>query len=126
MSYPPIFNAVNVSPVRALLKTGAGPLRFYLFGLAPQDVALPYAVWQTIGGSPENYLNQAPDTDSYSGQIDVYATPAQGPSVARNVAEAIRDAIEPYAHITSWRGERVDHDTKNWRISFDYDWIVYR
>ena len=124
--YPPIFNAVNVSGVRALLKTGTGQLRFYLFGLAPQDVPLPYGVWQTIGGTPENYLNQVPDTDSYSGQIDVYATEAQGPSVARDVAEAIRDAIEPYAHITSWRGERIDPDTKNWRISFDYDWIVYR
>jgi hypothetical protein len=124
--YPPIFNAVNVSAVRALLKTGSAPLRFYLFGMAPQDVAYPYAVWQTVGGSPENYVNQVPDIDSFSTQIDVYATPSQGPSVARSVAEAIRDAIEPSSHVTSWRGERVDPDTKNWRVSFDADWFVPR
>lgn len=126
MSYPPIFEAVNVVAVQALLKAPGGPLRFFLFGMAPQGVTLPYAVWQTVGGSPENYVNQTPDVDSLSGQLDVYASPAQGASAARAVAQAIRDAIEDKCHITAWRGEFIDPDTKNWRSSFDFDWIVYR
>lgn len=124
--YPPIFSTVNVAAVQALLQTAPGPLRFYLFGEAPQNTPLPYAVWQTRGGSPENYLNQVPDMDLFSIQIDVYASPAQGPSRARSVARALRDAIEPVAHIVAWRGESVDPETRNYRSSFDVDWWVRR
>jgi hypothetical protein len=124
--YAPIFNAVNVAGVQALLKSGTGPLRFYLFGMAPQGVQLPYAVWQTAYGAPENYLGDIPDVDSFGIQVDVYAGAMQGPTVARQVAQAIRDAIEGQCHITAWRGESQDPDTKNWRFGFDCDWIVNR
>jgi hypothetical protein len=124
--YAPIFQAVNVSGVQALLKTGNGPLRFYMFGLADQNTPLPYAVWQTVYGAPENYLTNVPDVDSFGIQVDVYASPSQGAAVARSVAEALRDAIEPHAHITSWRGDSRDPNTNNFRFSFDVDWIVNR
>jgi hypothetical protein len=124
--YPPIFQTVNVSGVQAVLKTGAGPLRFYMFGLADQNTPLPYAVWQTAYGSPENYINNVPDADNFGIQVDVYASPSQGAAVARQVAQALRDAIEPHAHITSWRGDSRDQNTNNFRFSFDVDWIVNR
>lgn len=124
--YAPVFATVDVPAVQALLKTGTGPLRFYLFGKAPQNSPLPYAVWQTAYGTPENYLDRVPDVDSLGLQIDVYASPSQGASVARNVAQALRDAIEPYAHITSWRGDSIDPQTLNYRFSFDVDWWVNR
>lgn len=124
--FPPVFQTVDVPAVRALLQTGTGPLRFYLFGRAPQNGPYPYAVWQLAYGSPENYLNEVPDIDTLGIQVDVYATPSQGPSVARQVAEALRDAIEPVAHITSWRGESQDPSTNNYRIGFDADWWVKR
>lgn len=123
---PPILAAVNVPSVQTYLKSGTGPLRFYMFGQAPQNVTLPYAVWQIAGGSPENYISNAPDIDSYTIQIDVYASPAQGSQRVRDVAEAIRDAIEDECHITSWRGESRDTDTQNFRFSFDSDWFVSR
>lgn len=121
--YPPIYEAVNIPAVRAVLKTGTGPLRLYLFGKADQNTPKPYAVWQTAYGSPENYLNQVPDVDSFGVQVDVYADNAAS---ARTVAQALRDAIEPHAHITSWRGDSIDPDTKNFRFGFDCDWIVNR
>lgn len=120
--YPPIFETVSAdSDVQTNL--GSSPCRFYPFGEAPQNVAKPYAVWQFISGSPENYLGQVPDIDSMSLQIDVYATTA---SNARDVAQALRDAIEPHAHIISWRGEDRDTETRNYRVSFDVDWLVSR
>lgn len=127
MSFPPIFAAVDVAPVRALLKTGTGELRFYLFGRAPQGVARPYAVWRTAYGSPENYLDKVPDTDSFGVQVDVYAdaTPA-GANQARAVAVALRNAIEPKAYITAWRGESRDPETGNYVYSFDCDWLTPR
>lgn len=124
--FPPIFATVDVPAVQALLKTGAEQLRFYAFGLAPQGVAKPYAVWRQVYGSPENYIGDTPDIDSYGIQVDVYASPTQGSAVARNVAQALRDAIEPAAHIVAWRGESRDPETKNYVYSFDCDWIVPR
>ena len=120
--YPPIFaTCVAEAGVTALL--GTVPTRLYLFGEAPQNVAKPYAVWQTITGSPENYIGTLPDIDSYVIQIDVYADSA---SSSRAVAEAIRDAVEPAAHVTSWGAEDRDPSTNNYRLNFTIDWWVAR
>ena len=63
--YPPVFATAVASPaVTALL--GTNPTRLYLFGEAPQNVIKPYAVWQTVAGSPENYLGTLPDIDHWS------------------------------------------------------------
>ena len=123
--YPPIFQAVDVAAVQALLGSGSA-MRFYPFGRATQGAVYPYAVYQTVYGTPENYLDQSPDMDYFGVQIDVYASASQGQRTARAVLEALRDAIEPHAHITSWRPESVDPDTKSYRIGFDCDWWVQR
>lgn len=120
--FPPIFEVCAASAeVTGLLGTDA--TRLYPFGYVEDPEALPYAVWQTIGGLPENYLGDTPDIDSWSLQIDVYAGSATD---ARNVAKALRDAIEPTAYITRWGGESRDPETKHRRLSFDVDWIVQR
>lgn len=120
---PPIFQVCSqAAAVTVLLGTGVN-LRLYSFGEAPQDVAKPYAVWQLVNGEPENYLAGRPDADSVTLQIDVYG--ATGTSV-RQVRDAIRDAIELSAYVTRWGGEGRDPATKNYRASFDVDWIVLR
>lgn len=124
--FPPVFAAVNVPSVQALLKTGAGPLRFYRYGRAPQGVAYPYAVWRRSGGSPENYLGDTPDIDEYTVRIDVYSSPSQGPDLADRVAEAIRDAIEPVAYITAWIGDSTDPTTNSNTCTFISDWLTPR
>lgn len=121
--YPPVFAAVNVTGVHALLKTGQGELRFYLFGEAPQGVTRPYAVWRQVFGLPENFLGEAPDLDTFGTQIDVYANDAAS---ARAVAAALRDAIEPVAHITSWRGDGTDPETKAKTFTFEAEWKTAR
>jgi hypothetical protein len=119
---PPIFATIAASTaVKNLI--GSSPVRFYLFGQAPQKPELPYVVWQQIGGSPENYLGGTPDIDSYNTQIDVYAnTPAE----ARNVAEELRDAIETVAYVIAWTGDSRDPETQHFRYSFDVDWLTPR
>ncbi len=123
MSFPPIFAAVDVSGVRALLKTGIGELRFYMFGRAPQNPVYPYSVWRQAYGSPENFIDKVPDTDSFGTQVDVYAKDS---AQARAVAMALRDAIEPKAYITSWRGESRDPETNSFVFSFDCEWLTPR
>ncbi|MFV3291286.1 DUF3168 domain-containing protein [Pseudomonas sp. NY11955] len=120
---PPIVKAcLQSSAVTALLGAGTD-MRLYSFGEAEQGVAKPYAVWQVISGSPENYLAGRPDLDSITLQVDVYATTGDS---ARAVRDAIRDAIELDAYITRWGDEGRDTETKNYRASFDVDWMVHR
>ena len=120
--YPPIFQVAAADPgVTALL--GAAPTRLYPFGEAPQGVTYPYAVWQSAGGAPENFLAGRPDADSYTTQVDVYADTADS---ARKVAKALRDAVELVAHVVAWRGDSRDPETKKYRFSFDVAWIVRR
>lgn len=119
---PPIFPAASASgEVTSLL--GTSPLRFYRFGRVPQGTPYPYAVWQLTTGTPENYLAGAPDIDSLSVQVDVYS---RDPNQALDCAIALRDAIELNAHITLWRGEEVDPETKSFRVGFVCDWWVSR
>ncbi|WBM34147.1 DUF3168 domain-containing protein [Pseudomonas sp. NY11382] len=120
---PPIVQAcLQSSAVTALLGSGTA-MRFYSFGEAEQGVAKPYAVWQVVSGSPENYLAGRPDADSITLQVDVYADTGEA---ARKVRDAIRDAIELDAYVTRWGVEGRDPETKNYRASFDVDWWVSR
>lgn len=120
--YPPIFIAArNSAAVRAAL---GDPLpRMRPFGQIEQDIPRPYAVWQVVSGSPENYLAQVPDMDQYTIQIDVYGTTADS---VRQAAKALRDAVERYSYVTRWGGENRDTETQLYRISFDVDWFVNR
>lgn len=102
---------------------GSNPLRVYGFGRARQNEPLPYAVFQTATGLPENYLGQVPDMDSMTMQFDVYAATTDS---ALTVAEALRDALEPIAYVTAWRGESKDPDTSHYRFSFDVDFMTPR
>lgn len=110
----------DVAGVQAVL---GNPVRLYRFGQAPQDVAKPYAVQQTIAGQPENYLGERPDQDTLLVQVDVYAADMAG---ARAIVTALAAAIEPHTHITSWNGEFFEPDTKLQRISFTVDLKVDR
>jgi hypothetical protein len=122
MPAAPIFSVSVADPgTQALL--GTKPHRLYPFGEAPQDVAKPYAVWQLVTGSPENYLAGRPDLDGYTLQVDVYADTGAS---ARAVTDAISHAIELHAYVARWGGESRDAATKLYRSSFDVDWLVPR
>lgn len=123
--FPPLYETVKgVAAVKAIF--GNSP-RIYPHGEAPAPDAagyvLPYVVFQTVSGVPANYLGQVPDSDDFRTQIDVYASTVAG---ARNGAKAIRDALEPVAHLVGYNGDSRDPDTQNFRYSFDVDWITPR
>jgi hypothetical protein len=119
----PIFDLCSAdAAVGALLGAGLDT-RLYSFGEAPEGVTRPYAVWQVITGSPENYLAGRPDVDGLTLQVDVYAKTGD---VARQVRDAIRDAIELHAYITRWGAESRDPTTESCRAGFDAAWILKR
>jgi len=114
--------AKQSAQVLALL--GSPEPRFYPFGENDdQPRVYPYAVFQVVGGSPDNFLAGRPDTDGVALQLDVYAKTAAD---AEAVAEALRQAIELDCYITAWRGTSRDLTTRSYRVSFDCDWLVPR
>lgn len=117
--YPPLFTLAAADPA-VTAQLGTNPVRLFPFGEAPEDTPAPYAVWQIISGSPENYLGNVPDLDSYTLQIDVYGDTAQQ---VREAVRALRDCIEQHAYIVSWRDEGRDTETKDYHIGFDVDWL---
>lgn len=102
---------------------GTSPCRIYPFGEAPKDVTKPYAVWQTTGGAPENYLGQTPDMDLYIIQIDIYSEEA---SETYDAAQALRNVIEQHAHMVGFGGEGRESDTNLYRFRMSINWFVDR
>ena len=119
--FPPFFALCEASSqVKAIF--GNSP-RIYPHGIADQNTPKPYAVFQIITGSPENYLGERPDIDAFDVQVDTYATTVQ---VAANGAKAIRDAVEGSAYVTAWRGQFKDPDTSLLRYSFEVSFLTPR
>lgn len=98
-------------------------VRVYPFAEAPERPEKPYAVFQLVGGSPENYLSGSPDLDYATVQVDVYADDS---TTAIAGVEALRDALEIGAYITGWGPEGRDPETKDYRTSFTVEFITPR
>lgn len=119
---PPIFPAiVTNSSVTDLL--GLNPTRFYPFKDAPQNVVRPYAVYQIISGTPENYLGDIADIDQIGLQIDVFAEDSDD---CENIAKLIRAAIEGLCYITSFRDFGKESETLLYRYTLEADWFLDR
>lgn len=122
MMTPPIFTAIsNNAAVTNLL--GTNPVRFFMFGMAPDNVQYPYAVWQVVSGSPENYLNNRPQIENHVIQIDVYSNSA---ATSRDILSKIECALEDKCHVVRYGGESRDPETKNYNSSMDVEWWVNR
>jgi hypothetical protein len=76
-----------------------------------------------IGNVPQNTMSEVPQIDAVSIQIDCYH---QSPTGVIDLATAVRNAIEPYAHITNIPINERDAETKLYRIAIDIDWWYSR
>jgi hypothetical protein len=118
-------------PVNALLESsaavvallGAGTSQRVYEDTAIQDTAQPYVVWSTVGGTPENYVGELPGIDQARIQIDCYS---KGKGQARDLARAVRDAIEPTAHMIGTPISLYEAETKLYRYILEFDFLVNR
>lgn len=121
---PPVFQLLAAdSTIASLL--GDNPTRVFPFGEAPELQTYPYATWQTVSGTPENILDDTPPIDRISVQIDVWTR--QDPAIQAGpqcfaIAEAIRDCLEPHAHMTFFGNTERASETRTYRhtLSFDF------
>lgn len=119
---PPIFPILSVAPaVTAIL--GTSPTRIYPYGRAPQDVAKPYVVYSLLEGTPENYIGDLPDADTKYTQISIYA---ENPSSVDALFIAIRNALEPYCHMTGYRTLDREAQTDLYGVAMDFDYLEGR
>lgn len=123
MPSTPLYRVLREAPAVTALLGNHPNLRVYAFGMAPADVARPYVIWQLTTGFPNNNLSSSPENDLNSIQIDIYATTDTS---AESVKNAVRDALEPLVHISSWDGEGREKPTSDYRITFSVDWFVNR
>jgi len=114
---PPVFPALKASAsVRAIV--GTSPARIYRHGAAPQGLTLPYITWTLVSSVPENNLSDLPPTDRQTVQIDCWH---QNSDDIDTLATAVRDAIEPIAHMTSTLLDEQEPETKLYRIGLQFD-----
>jgi hypothetical protein len=113
---PPIYQWLKASSaVKALI--GANP-KAYRHGEAPQNTVAPYVTWQVISGTPHNELSNVPNGDRYSIQVDCMSLTDKG---IEDLAKAVRDAIEPNAHMVAMPVNGRDAETKLFRIAMQFD-----
>ncbi len=79
--------------------------------------------WFLVVGVPDNNLSDTPPSDRATVQIDCWHTTDRG---IEDMAIAVRDAIEPFCHVTAINVDTRERETKLFRMSFQADWILSR
>lgn len=120
---PPVYALLSSnSEVSALVGT-----RIYRHGVAPQNVAAPYVTWALVSGTPENELSDIPRADRLDVQIDCWSNnTGTGDVQVESVATAVRDALEPYAHMNSIILNEQDFETRRYRIAMQFTFWLSR
>lgn len=113
---PTIFQIISATTsVTDLL--GTNPVRFFPWDQAPEKSGKPYATY-TYQGLPENTMDKVPQIDDFDTQVDVWA---QTGAECLNVAIAIRDVVEPLAHMTSFGQALREPGTELYRLRMNFD-----
>lgn len=100
----------------------ADPMRVYRHGSAPQGVMRPYVTWSVPGGAADNTFDGG-DADVFRVHVDCWA---DGDDAIDALALAVRDALEPAAHLVAYLADERDFQTQRYRISYAFDFIEGR
>lgn len=117
---PQVFPLLSASTaVKALI--GSNPVRAYRHGSAPQAVVAPYVTWFVVTGNPENTLEDLPRVDRYEVQLDCWSeNTGTGAIQVETLAQAVRDALEPYAYMTAVVADTRDQETQRYRVALQF------
>lgn len=114
---PQVYPILRDDPEVAALING----RVYRHGSAPHNVTAPYVTWFVVTGLPENSIAELPRADRYEVQVDCWSVnTGTGSRGIETLAQAVRDAIEPFAHMTAMNVDERDEDTQRYRISMQF------
>lgn len=119
----PVYSLLGASgAVTAII--GSHPTMRCFEGTAPQDTPRPYVAWAAVAGAgPENYLGELPAMDQARVQVDCFAKDLPD-TVA--LAKAVRNAIEPSAHMVSTPITLYEPETELYRVILEFDFFTAR
>lgn len=120
--FPPIFDTLRGSGLVVSL-LGDVPMRAWRHGNQPQGEARPYLTWHIVSGVPENTLSELPCADRVTVQLDCWSA---DDTAVETLATAVRDALEPYAHMTGVIQNDWEPQTKLFRVGLQFDWWLPR
>lgn len=116
---PPVYPTIMAVPgVVALIGD-----RCYRHGEAEPSVQAPYVTYFIVTGTPENNLSDPPPIDRVGVQVDCWS---DGDEQVEQLATAVRNAMEPHAHMTSIVLNTRDLETRRYRIGMQFDWWLHR
>lgn len=118
---PPVYNTLRASSAVVRLVDD----RIFR-NTAPQGTQAPYVTWFLVTGTPENHLSGLPSMDRMTIQLDCWGAQDEGDDGSEALATAVRDALEPYGHMTAQPIDARDPVTKLWRMALEFDWFVAR
>ena len=121
---PAVFATLKTSAdVCNLVGPSANALRIWRH-TAPDDYPRPirqaYVTWFVVTSVPENNLSDPPPLDRVVIQVDCWHPDDRG---AVALATAVRDCIEPHAHMTAMPIDQKDTETQLYRIALQFDWF---
>jgi hypothetical protein len=120
--FPAVFQTLKASSaVKAIV--GTNPPRIYRHGSAPQrpdglPLDQPYITWFMVSGVPENTLSSDTTPDRQTVQVDCWHQTDAGIEV---LADAVRAAIEPTAHMTACIINEREPETLLYRVGLQFD-----
>lgn len=80
-------------------------------GYAGDTPAMPYLVIEEVDAQPQSYTGNRPGIDNFRAQVRVVAS---GTQQARQIGEAVRNALEAVATQQFAEGPYREDDTGNW------------
>lgn len=111
---PPVYEILSASgAVTALVPA----TRIRGQGYAGETPVAPYITWQVVSGQPENYTGNRPGIDQHRVQVDCWAATA---AQSKQIAAAVRDALEPHAQCVAVFGDDYDTEAKLYRFGADW------
>lgn len=119
---PPVFQWLKASTdVKNIV--GTNPPRIWRHGAAPQSndgqaIGQPYISWFVATATPENNLSDTPPVDRQGVQVDCWHQTDAG---VDRLAEAVRDALEPYCHMTGVIADLREPETRLYRMGLTFD-----
>jgi hypothetical protein len=118
---PPVY--ATLAGDTSILDLLGDPPRISRHGRAPQDSARPYVTWGLVVATPENTLSETPAMDRCTVQVDCWSMDS---AEVVELAKAVRDLIEPVAHMTSVPVDEREAATKLYHMAMQFDWFLGR
>lgn len=116
---PPIYTVLTAdAAVQALVGN-----RVYRHGSAPQGNKAAYLTWQVANSTPANTLSELPQIDLVTLQVDCFSPSDSG---VEALAQAVRDALEPQAHLIYTAADGRDPQTRLFCIGLSFDYWLGR